>query len=224
MGCLCKRQPLHASQPPLRFGCLRYVLCALPLINRGAFGLLPHDDALLKVYRLRLSARYGRRLPKRIRLVQLHRVSACLAALTPDVFRSPSPMLDKSLGNAYGSPAHTHSLLDICTAQAACRTSLAPQANLPAVGRLRKPPLPRYGSPLRAKYRLRSSRGKDIRTTLPPICGTFHSCSAPAIMPKPTTCLFGQRSVRRCAPHELIMSHPQPPMWAAFRTGSAWRR
>ena len=76
MGYLCKRQPLHASQPTLRFGCLRYVLCALPLINRGAFGLLPHVDALLKVYRLRLSARYGRRLPKRIRLVPLHRVSA----------------------------------------------------------------------------------------------------------------------------------------------------
>ena len=55
MGYLCKRQPLHASQPTLRFGCLRYVLCALPLINRGAFGLLPHVDALLKVYRLRLA-------------------------------------------------------------------------------------------------------------------------------------------------------------------------
>ena len=35
MGCPCKRQPSHASQPPLRCGCLRYVLRALPLINRG---------------------------------------------------------------------------------------------------------------------------------------------------------------------------------------------
>ena len=120
-------------------------------------------------------------------------------------------MLDKSLGNAYGSPAHPHSLPDICTAQAACRTSLAPQANLPAVGRLRKPPLPRYGSTLRAKYRLRSSRGKDIRTTLPPICGTFHSRSVPTIMPKPTTCLFGQRGVRRCAPHAYMISPPTAP-------------
>ena len=36
-GCPCKRQPLHASQLSLRCGCLRYVLCALPLINRGGW-------------------------------------------------------------------------------------------------------------------------------------------------------------------------------------------
>ena len=63
----------------------RLTLCLPPLINRGAFGMLRHVDALLKVYRLRLSARYGRRLPKRIRLFPLHRVSACCAALTSDV-------------------------------------------------------------------------------------------------------------------------------------------
>lgn len=58
MGCPCKRQPSHASQPPLRCGCLRYVLRALPLINRGAGWTVLHSAALLKVYRLRLSAHY----------------------------------------------------------------------------------------------------------------------------------------------------------------------
>ena len=58
MGCPCKRQPSHASQPPLRCGCLHYVLCALPLINRGASWTVQHSVALLKVYRLRLSVHY----------------------------------------------------------------------------------------------------------------------------------------------------------------------
>lgn len=58
MGYPCKRQPLHASQPTLRYGCLRYVLCALPLINRGASWTALHSAALLKVYRLRLSSHY----------------------------------------------------------------------------------------------------------------------------------------------------------------------
>lgn len=128
-------------------------------------------------------------------------------------------MLDKSLVNAYGEPAHTHSLLDICTAQAACRTSLAPQANLAALGCLRKPPLPRYGSSLRAKYRLRSSRGKDIRTTLPPICGTFHSRSAPPIMPKPTTCLFGQSGVNTLS----IVPPTAPDVGVPLRCGCVRR-
>lgn len=48
--------------------------------------------------------------PKRIRLATLHRVSASQVPLTPDASHSASPMLDKSLLNAYGEPVHTHSL------------------------------------------------------------------------------------------------------------------
>ena len=39
----------------------------------------------------------------------------------PNSTIAASPMLDKSLGNAYGEPAHTHSLHYICPLQAARR-------------------------------------------------------------------------------------------------------
>ena len=80
------------------------------------------------------------------------------------------------------------------------------------------------GSTLRANE-LRRSGGKDSRTTLPPVCGSFHSHSLLRSLPMPTTC---RARTERCSSlrssRSVYRPPPQPPMWAAFRTSSACRR
>ena len=79
-----------------------------------------------KVYHLRFSVRYGRRMPGRIRLSPLHRVSASQVTLTPDVLHSISPMLNNLPCNAYGSSAHTLALQSLATLPTLHRTSTSP--------------------------------------------------------------------------------------------------
>jgi hypothetical protein len=113
----------------------------------------------------------------------------------PNSTITASPMLDKSLVNAYGDPVHTHSLslhlprpsdsqeneflLD--WRQTALRSVAADE-----------PHALFYGSTFRAKYRLRRSRGKDTRTTLPPIRGSFHSRFLLQSPPTPTSAYSGK--------------------------------
>ena len=124
--------------------------------------------------------------PKRIRLATLHRVSASQVPLTPDAGHSASPMLDKSLVNAYGHY--------ICPVQAARRkTSSCLTVGKPRFARSPAVSLTRYYMVLRyAQKRLRRSRGKDTRTTLPPICGSFHSHFLIQSLPTPTSAYSGR--------------------------------
>ena len=63
------------------------------------------------------------------------------------------------------------------------------------------------GSTLRANE-LRRSGGKDSRTTLPPVCGSFHSHSLLRSLPMPTTC---RARTEKCK-HISLMPQPQAPM------------
>ena len=105
MGYLCKRQPLHASQPALRFGCLRYVLCASPLINRGAFGLMLHVRCAAESVPPAAIGSLPTAFPKRIRLapdVRVHWGMRCaptpIRHLTPaqcSTSRWSTPMVSR---------------------------------------------------------------------------------------------------------------------------------
>ena len=133
--------------------------------------------------------------PKRIRLATLHRVSASQVPLTPDASHSASPMLDKSLLNAYGEPVHTHSLsLHLPSPSGSQEDEFLPDRRQTALRSVAggEPHALLYGSSLCAKYRLRRLRGKDTRTTLPPICGSFHSRFLLQSLPTPTSAYSGR--------------------------------
>ena len=132
--------------------------------------------------------------PKRIRLATLHRVSASQVPLTPDAGHSASPMLDKSLVNAYGEPVHTHSLsLHLPSPSGSQEDEFLPDrrqtslARSPALSRTRYYMVLRY-----AQKCLRRSKGKATRTTLPPICGSFHSRFLLQSLPTPTSAYSGR--------------------------------
>lgn len=178
----------------MRCGCLRYVLCALPPINRGASWTVQHSVALLKVYRLRLFTIDS--------VSQAHTArSGCSSALgyalrsNPNSTIAASPMLDKSLVNAYGEPVHTHSLsLHLPRPSGSQEDEFLPYRRQTALRSVAadEPHALLYGSTFRAKYHLRWSRGKDTRTTLPPICGSFHSRFLLQLPPTPTSAYSGR--------------------------------
>ena len=82
----------------------------------------------------------------------------------------------------------------ICPVQAARRkTSSCLTVGKPPCGRSPAVSRTRYYMVLRyAQKRLRRSRGKDTRTTLPPICGSFHSCFLLQSLPTPTSAYSGR--------------------------------
>lgn len=107
-------------------------------------------------------------------------------------------MLDKSLVNAYGEPVHTHSLsLHLPSPSGSQEDEFLPYRRQTALRSVAadEPHALLYGSTFRAKYSLRRSRGKDTRTTLPPICGSFHSRFFAPVAAHADKCLFGQRGV-----------------------------
>ena len=127
--------------------------------------------------------------------------SACSSTLgyalrsNPNSTIAASPMLDKSLVNAYGEPVHTHSLsLHLPRPSGSQEDEFLPYRRQTALRSVAtdEPHALLYGSTFRAKYRLRRSRGKDTRTTLPPICGSFHSRFLLQSPPTPTSAYSGR--------------------------------
>ena len=82
-----------------------------------------------------------------------------------------------------------------------------PCGRSPAVSRTRYYMVLRY-----AQKRLRRSRGKDTRTTLPPICGSFHSHFLLQSLPTPTSAYSGREVFVASLLTHCLISHPQPPM------------
>ena len=79
-----------------------------------------------KVYHLRLSARYGRRLPERIRFLRCKSGVGLLRRADTRLRSLQKPMLNKLSGNAYGSPAHTLAPQSLAPLPALHRTSTSP--------------------------------------------------------------------------------------------------
>ena len=79
-----------------------------------------------KVYHLRLSARYGRRLPERIRFLRCKSGVGLLRRADTRLRSLQKPMLNKFSGNAYGSPAHTLAPQSLAPLPALHRTSTSP--------------------------------------------------------------------------------------------------
>ena len=141
----------------------------------------------------------------------------------PNSTIAASPMLDKSLVNAYGEPVHTHSLsLHLPNPSGSQEDEFLPDRRQTALRSVAggEPHALLYGSSLCAKYRLRRSRGKATRTTLPPICGSFHSHLLLQSLPTQQVPIRAERS------EHIVLQPTNPPimMWAAFRIGSTWRR
>ena len=76
-----------------------------------------------KVYHLRFSARYGRRLPEHIRFLRCKSGIGLLRRADTRLRPQQKPMLNKLSGNAYGSPAHTLALHSLATLPTLYRTS-----------------------------------------------------------------------------------------------------
>ena len=79
-----------------------------------------------KVYHLRFSARYGRRLPERIRFLRCKSGVGLLRRADTRLRSLQKPMLNKFSGNAYGSPAHTLAPQSLAPLPALHRTSTSP--------------------------------------------------------------------------------------------------
>ena len=79
-----------------------------------------------KVYHLRFSARYGRRLPERICFLRCKSGVGLLRRADTRLRSLQKPMLNKLSGNAYGSPAHTLAPQSLAPLPALHRTSTSP--------------------------------------------------------------------------------------------------
>lgn len=93
---------------PLRCGCVR------------------RAQSRKKVYHLRLSARYGRRLPERIRFLRCKSGVGLLRRADTRLRSLQKPMLNKFSGNAYGSPVHTLAPQSLAPLPTLHRTSTSP--------------------------------------------------------------------------------------------------
>ena len=129
------------------------------------------------------------------------------------------PMLDKSLGNAYGEPAHTHYLHYICPVQAARSSCLI--GGKPPCGR--SPPMSRRAT-------IWFSVTRKIPFAQVKRQGHSHHTSAELRLVSLSLCPFHSRPrlqvpirAEKCE-HICFETQPHTPMWAAFRTGSAGRR
>lgn len=89
-----------------------------------------------KVYHLRFSARYRRRLPERIRFLRCKSGVGLLRRADTRLRSLQKPMLNKLSGNAYGSPAHTLAPQSLAPLPTFHRTSTSPNHKAEAkVGR-----------------------------------------------------------------------------------------
>ena len=79
-----------------------------------------------KVYHLRFSALYGRRLPERIRFLRCKSGVGLLRRADTRLRSLQKPMLNKLSGNAYGSPAHTLAPQSLAPLPTLHRTSTSP--------------------------------------------------------------------------------------------------
>ena len=79
-----------------------------------------------KVYHLRFSARYGRRLPERIRFLRCKSGVGLLRRADTRLRSLQKPMLNKLSGNAYGSPTHTLAPQSLAPLTSLHRTSTSP--------------------------------------------------------------------------------------------------
>lgn len=87
-----------------------------------------------KVYHLRLSARYGRRLPERIRFLRCKSGGGLLRRADTRLRPLQKPMLNKLSGNAYGSPAHTLAPQSLAPLPTFHRTSTSPNHEITTSG------------------------------------------------------------------------------------------
>ena len=87
-----------------------------------------------KVYHLRFSARYGRRLPERIRFLRCKSGGGLLRRADTRLRSLQKPMLNKLSGNAYGSPAHTLASQSLAPLPALHRTSTSPNHEITTSG------------------------------------------------------------------------------------------
>jgi hypothetical protein len=79
-----------------------------------------------KVYHLRFSARYRRRLTERIRFLRCKSGVGLLRRADTRLRSLQKPMLNKLSGNAYGSPTHTLAPQSLAPLPALHRTSTSP--------------------------------------------------------------------------------------------------
>ena len=133
--------------------------------------------------------------PKRIRLALVVRVHWGMRCAPTPIRQSPQAQCSTSRWSTPMVSLYTLIRFHyICPVQATRRkTSSCLIGGKPPCGR--SPPInrTRYYMVLRyAQKRLRRSRGKDTRTTLPPICGSFHSRFLLRSQPTPTSAYSGR--------------------------------
>ena len=134
-------------------------------------------------------------VPKRIRLALVVRVHWGMRCAPAPIRQSPQAQCSTSRWSTPMVSLYTlirfHS---ICPVQSARRkTSSCLTVGKPRFARSSAVSRKRYYMVLRyAQKRLRRSRGKDTRTTLPPICGSFHSRFLLQSLPTPTSAYSGR--------------------------------
>ena len=223
-GCPCKRQSSHASQPSLRCGCLRYVLCALPLINRGASWTVQYFVAAAESVPPAAVGSLLTAFPKRIRLALVVRVHWGMRCAPTTIRQSTQAQCSTSRWRAPMVSLYTlirfHS---ICPVQAARRkTSSCLIGSKPPCGR--SPPINRTRYYMVLRFAQNTVCAGQEERTLAPHCRqsaarfTLAFCSSHH--PRQ------QVPIRAEMCKHMVLQPTNPPimMWAAFRTGSAWRR
>ena len=166
--------------------------------------------------------------PKRIRLALVVRVHWGMRCAPTPIRQSPQAQCSTSRWSTPMVSLYTLIRFHyICPVQAARRkTSSCHIASKPPCGR--SPPMSRTRYFMVLRFAQNTVCAGQEERTLAPHCrqsaARFTLTLCYGRCPCPLPAVRGQRGVRRCAPHAVSMPHPQPPMWAAFRTGSACRR
>lgn len=133
--------------------------------------------------------------PKRIRLALLVRVHWGMRCAPTPIRQSPQAQCSTSRWSTPMESLYTlirfHYIRPVQAARR--KTSSCHIASKPPCGRSPAVSRTRYYMVLRyAQKRLRRLRGKDTRTTLPPICGSFHSRFLLQSLPTPTSAYSGR--------------------------------
>ncbi len=133
--------------------------------------------------------------PKRIRLALLVRVHWGMRCAPTPIRQSPQAQCSTSRWSTPMESLYTlirfHYIRPVQAARR--KTSSCQIASKPPCGRSPAVSRTRYYMVLRyAQKRLRRLRGKDTRTTLPPICGSFHSRFLLQSLPTPTSAYSGR--------------------------------